>query len=120
MDSLNIKAGVIISKKDAKGNVPIYIFVYRGRDLIAKESLKHKVPVDLWNKALQRVEKKVQYSDLINSIIEKKILELKTKVLEQKMVSGTVDVKSLLHKVKTKELCFYEFVTQQIKEKNVY
>ncbi|MBC7494112.1 MAG: phage integrase SAM-like domain-containing protein [Flavobacterium sp.] len=118
MENINIKAGIIKSKKDAKGLVPIYVFIYKGSKLISKESLKHKVPVDLWNNNLCLVDKKVQNATLINSIIERKILELKTKVLEEKVIKGEVDINNLLYKIKVKDLCFFEFVSQQIKEKN--
>ncbi|MDB5245884.1 MAG: integrase family protein, partial [Segetibacter sp.] len=113
----NIIATIRTDKKDAKGLVPIYIFIYNPK-LISKISIGEKIEPELWDTDERRVKRKYKHAVLINSKIEKKIGELKTKILTEELTNENVDLKHILRKEKMKDADFYEFAETQIKEKN--
>jgi len=118
MEKYNVTAGVINSKKNSKGLVPIYIFIYQGSKIIKKESISQSVTPEYWNTEKKRVEKKFPNATLINSLIERKISELDQKILEEKVINGVVDINAMLVREKVRDFSFYEFAEKQISEKN--
>jgi integrase/recombinase XerD len=116
--SINVIPVIRNDKKDAKGLVPIYLFMYEGNHLKAKISIGQKIEVDGWNSEERKVKRKATNAALINGLIEKTIAELKAKILAEQIVSKQVDVKLLLRRERIKDACFYEFAETQIKEKN--
>lgn len=115
--NVNIFAGVRKDKQDAKGFVPIYIYVYEGRKLISKVSFGRKVHVDLWDLTTKQVSKKHPDAMLLNAVINKRISELNIKAIGQEL-AGTLDLSTLIEREKVNEINFYEFAEKQIKEKN--
>jgi integrase/recombinase XerD len=113
----NIIAGIRTDKKDTKGLVPIYIFIYDPK-LVSKISVGEKIDPSFWNPDERRVKRKHPLATLINSKIEKKISELRKKVLTEEVTNYTVDLKTVFKKEKLKEIDFYQFAEDQIKEKN--
>lgn len=118
MFELNVTAGIIKSKTDAKGNAPIYIFIYNKSRLVLKESLKYKVPVKLWQNDKKRVHPKAEFASLINSIISKKISDLNIKILKGKIINDTIDINEIINRDKVNEMDFFAFAEGQIKQKN--
>jgi hypothetical protein len=100
--SYNIISAVRQDKKDGKGLLPIYIYIYEGSRLVKKKSLKQKVHADFWDETTRRVTKKGPLSTLINSLIDKEISELKTKVLQEEITKGSVDISAMLNREKPK------------------
>ncbi|MDB5013965.1 MAG: integrase family protein [Daejeonella sp.] len=113
----NIIATIRTDKKDSKGLMPIYIFIYNPK-LTSKISIGEKIAPELWDTDERRVKRKYKHAVLINSKIEKKISELKTKILTEELTNVNVDLKHILKKDKMKDADFYEFAETQIKEKN--
>src|SRR4051794_34839465 len=104
----SIKPVIRTDKKDAKGLVPIYLFIYNPK-LTPKISLGEKIEPELWDAEERRVKRKSRLSTLINSKIEKQLFELKSKILTEEVTKEDVDIKTLLKKEQIKDICFYEF-----------
>ena len=118
MLNYNITIGIISGKRDAKNLVPIYIFIYQGRRLLMKESLQQKIPTEFWDNKSKRVNKKYPNAFLINLLIEKRIAEYTTKILEEKIIKDDVSIKEVLIRDKIKETNFFDFAEKQIIEKD--
>lgn len=106
-------------KRDAKGQVPVYIFVYSGGSKV-KISLGHKINPEDWDEKARRIKKHVTNSNLLNTLIEKKLSDLKTKILVEQIVEKDkpFNVNQFIKKEKIKNICFYEFSEKQILQKN--
>src|SRR4051812_30078407 len=113
----NIIATIRTDKKDAKGFVPIYIFIYNPK-LISKVSVGERIDPTFWNAEERRVKRKHPLATLINSKIEKKIAELRKTILTEEATKETVDLKTVFKREKAKEIDFYQFAETQTKEKN--
>jgi integrase/recombinase XerD len=120
MMKFNILPAVRTDRKDEKGFAPIYIKVYEGKRVVSKFSIGYKVKPEDFAEDTRRVKKSVGNASLINSLIDKHIADLKTKILTASIVgtSTEVNVSQLMKKEKAKDMDFYEFAEQQIKEKN--
>ncbi|MEO6721451.1 MAG: site-specific integrase [Ferruginibacter sp.] len=115
--NLNIIAAIRKDKKDSKGLVPLYVYVYKGSKLYTKKSIGQKVPLEFWNEDEKAVSKKCPNATLLNSLLEKEIHDLKKKILEATITKGGADVKQILNKGVIHDMSFYAFAEKQIKEK---
>lgn len=116
--SYNIIAGVRNDKKDRKGFVPIYIFIYEGSKLIAKKSIGQKVKPEFWDNEKREVNKKVVNATLINSVISKEKITIETKILQEIIIKDKPDFSAMLHREKVKDISFFDFAESQIEQKN--
>lgn len=112
----NIIAGIRKDKEDKKGRCPIYIFVYQGKKQIAKYSTGEKVHSDFWDEVDRKVRNKATNATLINATIIKKIADIQALLLTGGL-SGESDAGKVLQAEKLKDLDFFEFAEQQIKQK---
>jgi integrase/recombinase XerD len=106
-------------KKDAKGFVPICIIVYSAGSKI-RISLGHKINAAHWDEKERRVKKNVDEASLLNALIEKKLSELKTKVIAEQIFEKDkpIDISLVIKKERIRNICFYEFAEKQIVQKN--
>ena len=117
--SYKVIATIRRDKIDSKGLAPIYILIYHGKSK-TKISIRYKVsPVD-WDEQERRVKKKVEFSSLINSLIDKKISEIKTKILTEQIITEekNINVSLLIRKGKIKDASFFDFAEEKFPQKN--
>jgi integrase/recombinase XerD len=114
----NIIPGLRTDKKDKKGNVPIYVFVYQGRKQIAKHSTGEKVHPDYWDADDRRVKSRATNATLINAKIVKQIADLQAVLLTGNITTGASDAAKILQAERSKDLDFFEFAERQIKQKS--
>jgi site-specific recombinase XerD len=96
---------------------PINVFIYTGGKITKKISIGYGVPITAWNTETRRVDKKFKNATLINSLIDKTITEIDTKILEEKIVNGSADVVGIFRREVVKNIDFYTFAEDQIKKK---
>jgi hypothetical protein len=118
---MNITVSPVLRKnqKNKAGECQINLVVFH-QGTRTKVKVSEKVSRDFSDDAKKRVKKSHKMATLINSKIEKGIADIKGQLINETLngINGDLDVKKVIWKEQIKDVDFFEFCEQQIKEKN--
>lgn len=121
MQGVNIYPELVSWRANGQGQCPIIIRFDQSRKHIGSDNIGHKVPAAFWDNEKKRVKPNYPSADLLNSIIENRIIRHINFILKRQAFNLQLNKELISQYLKSNTSfdSFYEYAEKVIEEKKL-